>query len=241
MKTIWPRLVTGLVSGALWMAACSTDSTTNDLPNTAGGARGDAGNGAGEAASAGVGGAPNDPADVGPPGGAPAASAGQPAGGLGGAAVDGGAGAGNTAGAANPRYGYCAKPCGVASECCPLGAKDCPGNTYPSNVACVLGACRPAECVTTQDCAATNPKMDCLENDGFSSCGFACQGDDDCQPPLTCSGVDDHGKKFCLFKAANPGCTDDKSCNGYGKCVDKLCVCESFSDCKSPIFSACAL
>lgn len=152
---------------------------------------------------------------------------------------NGGAGASGAAGAASAVFGYCAKPCGTVADCCPAGAPDCPGNTYPNNYACVLGACRTPECVTTEDCKLSDPKTDCFENDGFASCGLGCAGDDDCKAPQTCAGVDDNGKKFCLAKGT--GCTDDDSCHGYGKCVDKLCVCQSALDCQSRAFSACAL
>jgi hypothetical protein len=252
-------LLVSLCVGTGLISACSSTSTSNQAPNAVGGEVGDTGSGiAGGAAAStsggsGVGGQLETGADVGGAGapdagssvgGAVAGAAGAAyesnAGAVGAAASDaGGAGPSGAAGAPNPVYGYCAKPCGTVADCCPAGAPDCPSNHYPNNYACVLGACRAAECATTEDCKATNPKTDCMETDGFASCGLSCASDDDCQAPQTCSGTDDHGKKFCLAKGT--GCSDDDSCHGYGKCVDKLCVCESALDCDSRVFSACAL
>ncbi|HEX2872876.1 MAG TPA: hypothetical protein VHP33_16550 [Polyangiaceae bacterium] len=259
-KIIWARLVVGLGVGAGLVAACSTDSSSNQAPNAAGGEAGAADRGAGARETAGsgrglgVGGVPETGGDVGASGRAEAGSTSagaavtgeagstsESSGGQAGATTSnvGGAEPNGAAGAANPVYGYCAKPCGTVADCCPAGAPDCPGNTYPNNYACVLGACRSPECVTTEDCQLSDPKTDCFENDGFAWCGLPCTSDDGCKAPQSCSGVDDHGKKFCLAKGT--GCTDDDSCHGYGKCVDKVCVCEDALDCTSRTFSTCAL
>lgn len=255
----WARWVVGLGVGVGLVAACSTDSGSNKPPNAAGEAgeadrTAGAGSTAGSGGGLGVGGLLETGVDVGASGSAEAGSTSaggavsgeagttsESSGGQAGAATSnvGGAEPNGAAGSANPVYGYCAKPCGTATDCCPAGAPDCPGDSYPNDYACVLGACRSPECVTTEDCKLNDPKTDCFENDGFASCGLACSGDEDCKAPQSCSGVDDHGKKFCLAKGT--GCTDDDSCHGYGKCVDKVCVCEGALDCKSRSFSACAL
>jgi hypothetical protein len=134
--------------------------------------------------------------------------------------------------------GYCTKPCAAAADCCPPGDPNCPGPTYPNNVACTNGACYAPECSATSDCTALNPKLDCFSLSGFDDCAFACASDADCTAPLTCSGVDDNNKKFCL--SAGGGCTDDASCNGLGKCVNKVCVCDVDNDCTKPGFTKCA-
>ena len=157
--------------------------------------------------------------------------------------VGGTAGMGGTSGTAGTggstaEPGYCTKACDTPADCCAPGTPGCPSDQYPNNHQCVNGACHPPECADTQDCA-TNPNLDCFALSGFNSCGFKCDVDADCAAPLTCTGSDDNGKTFCLF--AGDGCTNDASCNGFGSCVDKLCVCTSDAECTAAGFTECAL
>lgn len=138
-----------------------------------------------------------------------------------------------------PVLGYCTKPCGTVADCCPQGAINCPSNMYPNNYTCDKNACKSPECATTADCAAIDPKQDCLAEQGFNSCATTCVNDGDCLAPATCSGVDDNNKKYCL--SSGGGCANDAACNGFGKCVNKVCACEKASDCTKPGFTACAL
>jgi hypothetical protein len=138
-----------------------------------------------------------------------------------------------------PALGYCTKPCGTVAECCPVGAMSCPSNMYPNNYTCDKSACKSPECATTADCAALDPKQDCLTQSGSKTCSTTCVADGDCLAPSTCSGLDDNGKKYCL--ASGGGCANDAACSGFGKCVNKVCVCEKASDCTKPGFTACAL
>jgi hypothetical protein len=144
----------------------------------------------------------------------------------------------SSSGDAGVTYGYCTKPCTTAADCCPIGDPACPGTTYPHNVACTDSACYSPECSSTSDCTALDPDYDCFSLGGFEDCLTACASDTDCPAPQTCSGVDDNNKKFCLV--AGGGCTDDASCSGFGKCVDKVCVCEDSNDCTKPGFTQCA-
>lgn len=84
-----------------------------------------------------------------------------------------------------------------------------------------------------------NPKLDCFTLSGTHSCALACMVDGDCTAPLTCSGMDDNGKKYCLASGGS-GCTDDASCAGLGKCVNKVCVCDSDAECTKSGFTKCA-
>jgi hypothetical protein len=135
--------------------------------------------------------------------------------------------------------GYCTKPCGTVIDCCPAGAVNCPSNMYPNNYACDKSACKAPQCATTADCSALDPTQDCLALSGFNSCSSTCVNDGDCSAPATCSGVDDNGKKYCL--SSGGGCVDDASCSGFGKCVNKVCVCQKDADCTKPGFTKCAL
>ncbi|MFO0568636.1 MAG: hypothetical protein U0263_23445 [Polyangiaceae bacterium] len=234
-----------VVSAALLFGACGSDSSEGG--SSGGGAGVDASSGGTNSGGSGgtsAGGTGTGGASGGTSGGAGGASGG--ASGSGAASSDGAAGTGGSSDAgmdadadAGPPVGFCSRPCGTVTDCCPAGSVDCPSNQYPNNYKCVLGACRAAECSTTQDCTSTNPKLDCLSLSGFHACGFGCSSDTDCSPPLTCIGLDDNGKKYCLAKGN--GCSDDASCGGYGKCVDKVCVCYSDVDCTKTGFTKCAL
>jgi len=137
-----------------------------------------------------------------------------------------------------PAHGACSKPCGAAADCCPPNTPTCPGPSYPDNYTCPNGACLSPQCASTADCAAQNPKLDCFSLGGFPSCAIACAVDTDCTAPLTCIGKDDNAKKYCLSMGS--GCTDDASCLGFGKCLDKVCVCDVDADCTKAGFTKCA-
>lgn len=225
---------------SLAVLACSTDSTDGAGGASAGGSGGASASGGADASSGGAGGATGG-TGAGASGSGGASASGGVAGAAGDAATtEGGAGldAGTDADAA-PATGFCTPPCTTASDCCPAGATDCPSNQYPNNYQCVAGGCRSPECSTTTDCSSQNPKLDCFSLSGFKSCGLTCSTDTDCTLPLTCSGLDDNNAKFCL--AQGSGCSDDASCNGYGKCVGKLCVCYADTDCTKAGFTKCAL
>lgn len=148
-------------------------------------------------------------------------------------------GTGGTTTTSGPTYGYCTKPCGTVADCCPAGAQDCPSNVYPNNWHCESGACLSPECMSTADCTAMNPSLDCLSFSGAHSCALACSSDGDCTAPLTCAGVDDNGAKYC--KVVGGGCTDNTSCGGFGECKEKACVCDADNDCTAPGYNKCAL
>jgi len=155
----------------------------------------------------------------------------------------GGGTGGATTTSTGPEYGFCAKPCGVVGDCCPPDPNNedsCPSATYPDNPACDNGACLPAQCATTADCTVFNPKHDCLPVSGFNSCKFPCASNQDCVLPLQCVGTDDNGNGYCLAPGGT-GCSDDASCNGFGKCVDTVCVCAVDADCSFPGYTKCAL
>jgi hypothetical protein len=135
--------------------------------------------------------------------------------------------------------GYCTKPCGTVLECCPAGSMGCPSNMYPNNYKCDKNACRAPQCATTADCAMQDPTQDCLALSGFNTCGTTCASDGQCTAPATCSGVDDNGKKYCL--SSGGGCVSDAACGGFGKCVNKVCVCQKDADCTKTGFTKCAL
>ena len=145
-----------------------------------------------------------------------------------------------------PVYGFCTKPCGTVSNCCPpmLPAGTCPTDKYPYNYECDMkyGACKSPQCTTTADCAMLDPSQGCLVLSGQHICGETCTvGDPKCSGAGTsCSGTDDLGTTYCL-SAGGGGCTDDASCSGFGKCVNKVCVCEKSADCTKAGFTACAL
>lgn len=162
-------------------------------------------------------------------------------GGTGGVTGGSGGATGGTGGTttSGPTYGYCTKPCGTVTDCCPPGSVDCPSNMYPNNWECAQGACLSPQCATNADCTAVDPDQGCFLLGDFSSCLAACVNDGDCTAPLTCSGVDDNGAKYC--KATGGGCTDDASCGGFGKCVDKVCVCAADADCTFQGYTKCAL
>jgi hypothetical protein len=142
-------------------------------------------------------------------------------------------------GDAGPAHGKCTKPCALPADCCPAGDPACPGPNYPYNYECKGGACYNPQCSITDDCTAQNPKQDCYSLDGFKTCLFACVTDGDCNAPLTCAGKDDNGKSYCIFTGGT-GCTDDASCVGLGKCIDKVCVCDVDADCTHQTFNKCA-
>ncbi|MBK8996242.1 MAG: hypothetical protein IPM35_10920 [Myxococcales bacterium] len=225
------------------LAACSSDSSEGSGTGGAstggsGGASASGGSGGADASSGGAGGA------SGGSGGSAGSAAGSGGASGGSAGVAGDAATGGSSGAdaaadAAPAVGYCTRPCGTVNDCCPAGSTDCPSNQYPNNYKCVAGGCRSPECSTTTDCSSTNPKLDCFSLSGFHSCALTCSADTDCTSPLTCSGLDDNNKKFCLAKGS--GCSDDASCNGYGKCVEKVCVCYADADCTKAGFTKCAL
>lgn len=150
------------------------------------------------------------------------------------------AAAGSDAGVdAGPTYGYCTKPCGTVADCCPAGSPECPSSTYPNNYMCIEGACHSPVCATTADCMGVDPATDCMILGGSPICTTPCTTNGDCSEPFTCSGTSDDGRHFCLVTGGT-GCSDDASCHGYGRCVDRLCVCETAADCDSPTFNACA-
>jgi hypothetical protein len=153
----------------------------------------------------------------------------------------GGATTGTSTGTGSPMYGVCSQPCTTPADCCPPGSgASCPGASFPNNYACLKGACDGPHCGGTSDCAAQNPKLDCVTLGGASDCAFGCSTDGDCNAPLTCTGKDDNGKKYCVSMGG--GCPDDAFCKGIGlgKCVKGVCSCEQDADCTSPGYTKCA-
>ena len=146
----------------------------------------------------------------------------------------------SSTGTGGPVYGTCAPPCAIAADCCVPGDPGCPTGPYPNNPTCVSGACKSPQCATTADCTAEGPKLDCFALGGANSCAFGCALDSDCNLPLTCTGKDDNGKKFCL--SAGSGCKDDAFCKGLGlgKCVASVCSCEADTDCTKVGFTKCS-
>ena len=151
-----------------------------------------------------------------------------------------------TTGTGGPVYGYCTKPCGTVVNCCPPTSSTgtgsiCPTDMYPNNPTCIQGACHSPQCSLQTDCGVVGSNQDCLALSGQHICGDTCTENKDCTTVgATCSGADDQGKKYCL-SAGGGGCSDDASCSGLGKCVNKVCVCEKSADCTKAGFTACAL
>lgn len=228
----------GILSAAL--AACGGDGDT-----TGTGASTSSGGSGGTTSSTTAGGGTTTSAGGGGSGGTTTTSAG--GGGAGGTTTtsEGGGGSGGTTttSTTGPTYGFCAKPCGSAGDCCPSDPNNednCPSDTYPDNPVCTNGACYPAECATTADCTQFNPKHDCLPVGGFNSCKFPCDGDEDCVLPLQCLGATDDGGKYCRAPAGM-GCANDDACMGLGKCVNAACVCEEDTDCTYLEYTKCSL
>lgn len=225
MRSTHAAVVLGLVTLAVGFAACGGGETGASTTTGAGGAPSTTGSSTtattsgGDATSSSVTG-------TGGAGGATSSSA--------------------STGTGGPVYGYCTKPCGTVINCCPPSMSTgssmaCPSDVYPNNPTCVQGACHSAQCSLQTDCGAVNSNQDCLVLSGQHICGDTCTEDKDCTAAgTTCSGKDDTGKKYCL-SAGGGGCSDDASCSGFGKCVNKLCVCEKAADCTKAGFTACAL
>lgn len=231
MHMTYLRAVLGIGILGASLAACGDGETTGSGASTS-----TAGNGGTTSTSSTNGG-----------GGSGGTTTTEGGGGSGGTTSTGGAGGtggtGGAGGSTGPEYGYCAQPCGAAADCCPPDPNNedmCPSASYPDNPECQNGACLPAQCATTADCTAFNPKHDCLPVGGFNSCKFPCDGNEDCVLPLQCVGTDDNGNGFCLAPGGT-GCSDDASCNGFGKCVDTVCVCDVDTDCTFPGYTKCAL
>lgn len=223
MRTNFLATIFGLSTIAAGLGACG-----NDNPSTTGGAAG---------TTSSTGGTTSGGGTAGSTGGAGGTtSSGGTAGSTGGTTSSGGTGGTTTS---STTYGYCTKPCGTVTDCCPAGSPDCPSNMYPNNWECSMGACLSPQCASSADCTAIDPDQGCFTISGFSSCLVACSTDGDCTAPLTCAGVDDNGAKYC--KAPSSGCTIDADCAGFGKCVNKVCICEADADCTFQGYTKCAL
>jgi hypothetical protein len=218
MKSTYSGCVLGLVTLAAGFVACGGGGETS-TSSTSGGGGATSTTGTSTSAATGAGGDPATSTSTGAGSGTSTASS---------------TGTGMTA------SGYCTKPCGTVLECCPAGSMGCPSNMYPNNYKCDKNACRAPQCATTADCAMQDPTQDCLALSGFNTCGNTCSSDGQCTAPATCSGVDDNGKKYCLSSGGG-GCADDVACGGFGKCVNKVCVCQKDADCTKPGFTKCAL
>ncbi len=218
MKITYSPLFLGLVTLATGFVACGGGSTTSTSGATGGGSTTSAAETTSVGTTTGAGGA----------GGASVTSSSSTS-----------TATASSTGTGMPAAGYCTKPCGTVIDCCPAGAMDCPSNMYPNNYTCDKSACKSPQCATTADCTAQDPKQDCLTLSGFKSCSNTCASDGECTAPATCSGMDDNGKKYCL--SSGGGCANDAACAGFGKCVDKVCVCQKDADCTKAGFNKCAL
>jgi len=138
-----------------------------------------------------------------------------------------------------PTAGYCAKGCAMPADCCQMNESNCPSDTYPKNYTCDNGVCGPPQCKVKDDCTAGGalPDYDCKLLNGFATCIVPCTSDAPCGM-AKCTGVDDMGGKYCKA-ATSGGCTDDASCNGFGKCSNGKCVCDVDADCTSPFGNKC--
>lgn len=233
MRAIYLRAVLGIGILSAALAACGDGDTTGTGASTTTSNGGSGGSTSTTSTTDGGGGTTTSTGGGGGAGGTTNMGGGGNTGGSGNTGGEGGAGGATT-------YGFCAQPCANAVDCCPPSPMSpCPSDTYPNNFECKNGACYSGQCSSTADCTAINPNLDCLTFSGQKSCVFDCALDGDCMAPLTCTGVDDDGKKYCVFSGG--GCTDDTSCGGFGKCVDKVCVCSSDTDCTVAGYEKCAL
>ena len=242
MHMTYSRAVLGIGILGATLAACGDGETTGSGASTSTAGNGgttstsstNGGGGSGGTTSTGGGGS----------GGTGGTTSTGGSGGTGGTTSTGGSGGtGGTGGSTGPEYGFCAKPCADVAECCPPDPNNedmCPSASYPDNPECNDGACLPAQCATKEDCTVFNPKHDCIPISGFNTCFFPCASNDDCVLPLQCIGTDDNGNGFCLAPGGT-GCSDDASCNGFGKCVDTVCVCDVDADCTFPGYTKCSL
>ncbi|WP_437633703.1 hypothetical protein [Sorangium sp. So ce854] len=159
--------------------------------------------------------------------------------GAGGAGGDGGAGGHGGAGGAEPRSRYCAKRCDAPADCCPVGASNCPSDTYPNNWTCDAGVCVAPQCSTKVDCATagSSSDSDCLPVGGRMACVRTCTAGEDCGVAgAECSGRAANGAMYCQFPFV---CTEHAQCNGFGICIDGDCVCDSDDDCTDPSVDVC--
>lgn len=148
--------------------------------------------------------------------------------------------AGDTTG--GPDAGTCAMGCEEAIDCCPLGAVDCPSETYPDNWSCVENVCVFGGCSTNDDCeSGVNPGQSCHEVDGTGVCFDPCAENNDCEGEATCTGVADDGMMFCELPV--PACEDDSDCNGAGICDPDsgACYCEGDTNCTAEGADVCVM
>ena len=212
-------LVLGLAIGA---AACGSDEDDGDGAGASGASSGTNSGGSGSGAEGGTG-----------SGASSAGGSGSSAGGAG----SGGSGSGGA-------LAYCAQSCTAAADCCPDGLPDCPSDAYPNNYGCEEGLCTPPQCATDDDCTfgGTVPGYGCLSLSDFKVCGPTCDADADCTAPLTCTGEDDDGVKYCAGEAT-AGCRSDADCPaGYGGICDVDsggCTCGDDADCSGAGVDTC--
>jgi hypothetical protein len=215
MRTISSLLgITAIVTGLIGVAACGSD----DAGDGSGGS-GNTGNSSGDGGSGNDGGSSN----AGP--------------GSGGSGASGGSGSGS--GGSGTPASYCAKSCTAAADCC-NGLPDCPGDAYPNNPTCEEGICKGAQCADDAECTFNGalPDYKCLTLDAggsdFKFCSEGCSADGDCTAPLTCSGEDANGVKYCST-APGPGCMSDADCTpGYGDTCNTdtgACGCSDDTEC----------
>ncbi len=228
MQTAFLRMFSAIVMLAAGVSACG------DASSTSGGTSSSGGGGTSTTSGTSTGG---DATTAGTSAGGAGGTGGTATGGTGGSRAT--TASGGTTGS-GMIYGYCTPPCSTPADCCPPDTPSCPGDNFPDNYTCKNGGCRSPECSSTADCTALNPKLDCLVLSGTHDCAFPCIADGDCMMPLKCVGADDNGTKFCLATGGS-GCSDDSSCQGLGKCINKVCVCASDMDCTKSGYTNCAL
>lgn len=142
--------------------------------------------------------------------------------------------------------GYCATACLEDADCCPVGALDCPGDTYPNNYFCSEeGICEFGGCANNDECTAGGllPDMECHAIDDQPTCFEPCANDGDCvlQPGTSCIGEADDGTMYCTVEPEP--CEEDPDCGGFGICdVDSgECYCGEDEHCSAEGVDTCVI